>query len=409
MTEGKPAPKTFSAFFSYAHADAAADPQLLKWFTAELTAQVTPLITKASFKVWNDEGLRKGEFWADRLVQEVRAADVLIVLMTPRWLESNFCRDEFEVFEVAEAERKVGPYVLPLLWRDIDLDKHEFNEEEMAVLQKLQTRQRNKLALAKDFATAPKAKRDKLIKEIAEDIAGMIRQLQKVATQPTPASAEADIPAQQPLDFDLGRVRKMILAGRAPPRDWVPHITELHFGNDELVDLKPLTGLTRLRLLVFGASQVTDLAPLATLTNLRVLSLPRTQASDITPLIGLTNLETLDLEGTPVRDFTPLARLTDLQWLDIQKTQVTELAPLSRLTRLRTLYLQETRINDLTPLAGLVDLESLFLRGTKVASLAPLAGLAGLKSLDLLGTAVSDLAPVAHVAHVIMPNGRTRQ
>jgi hypothetical protein len=211
MAKGKIAPKAFSAFFSYAHADAKADPLLLKWFAKELPAQVTPLITKSLFKVWHDkEGLRTGEIWNDRLMQEIRGADVLIVLMSPRWLDSEFCRKEFTTFEEVETERKVGPYILPILWRDIDPEKHEFNEEETAVLQRLQTRQQ-KPALAKDVATATKTKRIKLIKEIAEDIAGMVLRLQKVASQPAtapvarPRSRSADLNAHNFEDYQFAR------------------------------------------------------------------------------------------------------------------------------------------------------------------------------------------------------------
>ena len=213
MAKSKTAPRTFTAFFSYAHIDGQADPQLLKWFTKELPAQVKPLITKSLFQIWHDkEGLRTGEIWNDRLVQEVRGADALIVLMSSRWLELEFCRKEFTTFEDVETERKVGPYILPILWRDIDLEKHEFNEEETAILQRLQARQ-HKPALAKDFATATKAKRVKLIKEIAEDIAGVILRLQKVTSHPAtvpvarPRYRSTDLDAHNFEDYQFARRR----------------------------------------------------------------------------------------------------------------------------------------------------------------------------------------------------------
>jgi len=211
MAEGKSPPKTFTAFFSYAHIDAKADPQLLKWFTEELAVQVRAAITKAFFKVWHDkEGVRTGEDWNDRLMQEVCAADVLIVLMTPRWLSSEFCRKEFMTFEKIETARGVGRYIVPILWREIDTEKHAFDHEETALLERLKTRQ-FKPVTAKDFGAAAKAKRVKLIKEIAEDIAGMIMRLQKLAARPAmapsprPRGRSADLDAHNFADYQFAR------------------------------------------------------------------------------------------------------------------------------------------------------------------------------------------------------------
>src|SRR5262249_17453976 len=128
----------------------------------------------------------------------------------PRWLESEFCRKEFAAFQQVEVERGVGQYILPILWRDIDPEKHNLAQEEQFVLQQLSARQ-HKPAAAKDVVTAAKAKRVKMLKEIAEDIAGMIIRLQKLAAQPPTGlvvrrlSRSVDLSAHNFEDYQFAR------------------------------------------------------------------------------------------------------------------------------------------------------------------------------------------------------------
>ncbi|WP_321334328.1 leucine-rich repeat domain-containing protein [Breoghania sp.] len=221
---------------------------------------------------------------------------------------------------------------------------------------------------------------------------------------PGPAPAKAlppGVPGQRrdddeeiPEDVE-DQAREMILAGQAPPEAWVPHIRELDFTDEDLVDLSPLAGLIALHTLDLTNTPVTDLTSLAGLTALQSLSLFATQVSDLAPLAGLTGLQWLDLYATQVTDLTPLAGLIALQTLSLPHSQVMDLTPLSGLMALQYLAVYATRITDLAPLAGLTDLQSLRLSGTQVTDLSPLSGLTGLQTLLLSGTQVTDLSPVA--------------
>jgi hypothetical protein len=51
-----------------------------------------------------------------------------------------------------------------------------------------------------------------------------------------------------PADFDLAEVKRMILAGVAPPAEWGPFIRELDFTREPLTDISPLAGLSGLRI-----------------------------------------------------------------------------------------------------------------------------------------------------------------
>ena len=71
-------------------------------------------------------------------------------------------------------------------------------------------------------------------------------------------------------------------------------------------------------------TQVVDLAPISKLTRLQGLELNNTPVSDLTPLASLKNLWQLLLHGTQVRDVTPLASLKNLEVLNLSDTLVSE-------------------------------------------------------------------------------------
>lgn len=50
--------------------------------------------------------------------------DVLIVLLSPAWLESEWCRRELEHFVEFKSHQGRFPAVLPLLWVTVDLDTY---------------------------------------------------------------------------------------------------------------------------------------------------------------------------------------------------------------------------------------------------------------------------------------------
>jgi hypothetical protein len=194
-----------------------------------------------------------------------------------------------------------------------------------------------------------------------------------------------------PPDFDLDEVKRMILAGEAPPAAWVPFIDELDFAGGPLRNLDPLRGLTSLQTLLLDSTPVSDLDALRGLTSLQTLSLDSTPVSDLDALRGLTSLQTLLLDSTPVSDLDALRGLTSLQRLWLNSTPVSDLDALRGLTSLQTLRLNGTPVSDLDALRGLTSLQTLWLNSTPVSDLDALRGLTSLQTLWLNGTQVSDL------------------
>ena len=84
--------------------------------------------------------------------------------------------------------------------------------------------------------------------------------------------ATRGLPASPPPDFDMDRVREMILKGQAPPASWAPFIINLDFSWSSLSDVTPLAALTALQTLDLSGTQVIDVTPLAALTALQTLN-----------------------------------------------------------------------------------------------------------------------------------------
>lgn|GEM_PF-2515997 len=124
----------------------------------------------------------------------------------------------------------------------------------------------------------------------------------------------------------------------------------------ELVDITPLAGLTRLKVLALKNSGIQDIEALAKLSGLEWLYLSNSKGvNDLSPLKNLTNLSILILDDCKgVSDITVLSNLTNLSILGLRGLEeISDISNLSSLTRLRHLYLQrcrkisQTQIRDL--------------------------------------------------------------
>jgi TIR domain len=175
---------TFVAFFSYAHHDAQTDPALFEALRNQLQDRVNAKLANARFAIWRDrEGLRTGDRWDPKIENEIRTAHILIVALTPRWVESDACRKEYTIFEEVEAEREVGDYVAPILARTTQNQAKHFTEEQSAVYEQIRARQYQSF-LAVDFINLTQGEQIALIDKVADDIVGMIDRLRDLPQLP---------------------------------------------------------------------------------------------------------------------------------------------------------------------------------------------------------------------------------
>ncbi len=172
--------------------------------------------------------------------------------------------------------------------------------------------------------------------------------------------------------------------------------------SNDITDLSPLSGLTRLTELHLHRNMIYDISPLSGLTELTVLDISANfYISDISPLSDMTRLRTLNLYTNEISDLSPLASLTDLRWLRLSNNLIWDISHLSSLTELRGLTLNVNAVSDISHLSGMIHMERLNIWDCDIVDLSPLvenAGLSGEKDfIDLRDNPLSDVSINTHI------------
>ena len=120
-------------------------------------------------------------------------------------------------------------------------------------------------------------------------------------------------------------------------------------GNNAIVDLTPLGGMTGLSRLGASRNQIASLAPLAG-SQLTSLEADHNRITDLAPLENLAGLWSLDLADNQIVDISPLAVLANLEWVDLDENQIVDISPLAGHPKIFSLDLHGNRVRDLSPL-----------------------------------------------------------
>ncbi len=185
-------------------------------------------------------------------------------------------------------------------------------------------------------------------------------------------------------------VRDLLCAGRGIKNlsgiERLEFLERMYFQGNDITDIRPLGGLTRLRHLNLSGSKIGDIAPLASLTRLRALFLDRTGVEDIGPLSSIAELRMASLSTNRIKDIRPLSGLKKLTSLGLSYNLIDDIASLSDLHRLAFLELNNNKIVNVGSLGELRQLQFLKLRNNEVsAGLADLRSLNRLRLLDITG------------------------
>jgi hypothetical protein len=180
--------------------------------------------------------------------------------------------------------------------------------------------------------------------------------------------------------------------------------------NLAIEDLRPLEGLTTLRVLTlggrtgFGDSLISDMTPVSRLPNLEELTVVNANVASLPDLSALTKLRLLDVSRNQIASLANVATLADLEILKVShcrtgtplaRTTMSDLEPLRGLTRLRGVVLGCHAIADLEPLSGLPSLTDLSIASNQITDLTPLGTPEQLTSLFIMDNHVTSLGPIA--------------
>ena len=166
-----------------------------------------------------------------------------------------------------------------------------------------------------------------------------------------------------------------LAAGQSLTRQEMLRLERVGVERRGIADLTGLEHAVNLTYIIFPHNEITDLGPLAGLTRLETLYLWGNDVVDISALSNLTSLERVDLAGNDISDITPLENLTELEYMNLGWNEIEDIRPLSQLTNLKRLKLTSNRIVDISALSNLTELEELFINSNRITDFSPLDGL----------------------------------
>jgi TIR domain len=167
----------FKGFFSYSHSDAEVDPHIVEAFSSELEKRIDANLVNASFEIWRDKAkLAAGDYWDLSIETAIKSAHIFVVLMTPKWISSDYCRKEFEAFESVEFARNSRGYVIPIYGRDIERQTKYLETGQKELLDRMKRIQHQNV-IPREFARLSGDERIDLIEGVAEPICALLNRL----------------------------------------------------------------------------------------------------------------------------------------------------------------------------------------------------------------------------------------
>ncbi|MBN2236012.1 MAG: leucine-rich repeat domain-containing protein, partial [Bacteroidales bacterium] len=179
-------------------------------------------------------------------------------------------------------------------------------------------------------------------------------------------------------------------------------LTELDInGNQDIINLEPLSKLSNLRTLDVSNTSIEDIYPVRNLTKLHNLNCSGTFINKVDALVYSMELRVLNISNTAISSLKDISNLVNLKILDISNTQVEDLSSCSEMTLLEDLKMRNTMVMDLEPLQTLTSLNYLDLSDNEqIQSLDALKNLSKLKVLYCNNTAINNLEPLSKLENL---------
>ena len=106
-------------FYSYSHKDES--------LRQKLETHLSLLQRKGLIKPWTDRRITAGSEWSNQIDDHVRSADIILLLISPDFLASNYCFD-IEMKIALERHEKKEAVVVPIILRPVDSHTSPFGK-----------------------------------------------------------------------------------------------------------------------------------------------------------------------------------------------------------------------------------------------------------------------------------------
>ena len=179
--------QVIEVFFSYAHED--------EKLRDELAKQLKLLERQGIISAWHDRQIVAGTEWGSAIDTHLDSAQVILLLVSPDFLASDYCWD-IEVKRAMERHEAGEARVIPVILRPVDY----WQEASFGKLQALPTN-------AKPVTTWEN--RDEAFRIVAQGIRNAIAQLTATPPQPSSAASSATVVRQESTGLTPGERRRL--------------------------------------------------------------------------------------------------------------------------------------------------------------------------------------------------------
>jgi len=112
-------PQPLSVFISYSHKD--------EEFKDELVVHLANLRRQGKIRAWQDRDIEAGAEWDAEIKQQLESAEIILLLITPRFLASEYCYDK-EMQRAMERHGAGTARVIPIIVKPCDWQDTPFSK-----------------------------------------------------------------------------------------------------------------------------------------------------------------------------------------------------------------------------------------------------------------------------------------
>ena len=173
------------------------------------------------------------------------------------------------------------------------------------------------------------------------------------------------------------------------------NLTRIELSGNEIVDLTPLSNMTKLEYIFVGNNKIKCLEPLKNMHSLEMLVADNNYISDLSPLSELASLTNLKVSDNNISDLTPVAKIEQLGLLWVGNNNIKDISCLKDL-QIGSLHLSGNPIENFDIISSYNYLMELMIDECDVEDISFLKNSNNLMYFSAIGNRISDISALSN-------------
>ncbi len=121
----------FRIFFSYSRRESKNDSKFITDLFKFIQGEIRSKIGDPKFKIFKDDsGIEYGKKWFEYIKKELRSTTVFLAVVTPHYVKSDYCRNEFTIFQNTEKTLNRDDLAIPIYLMKTDFVEYELDSDD---------------------------------------------------------------------------------------------------------------------------------------------------------------------------------------------------------------------------------------------------------------------------------------